>query len=328
MFDFDYRVYHRPFKRPLQTHHGLWRNRSGVIVRLQTDQGIAGFGEIAPLPWFGTETLEEAIALCQSLSPVCTPDQINPISARYPATQFGLSSALWQLGTACNFVDLPSQDCCALLPTGNAAQNAWEPLWHAGHRTFKWKIATSPMDQELADFERLATALPPGATLRLDANGGLTKAKAQRWLTHCDLIPQGRPDCVEVEFLEQPLPPTEFSALQWLSQQYRTPIALDESVATLSAIQTALDQGWAGLLVVKPAIAGFFPQLLAACRPHRDRIVISSVFETAVGRQAVLAFAQALYGNMPPFALGLGTDQWFAADGLHQPPFEILWNCL
>ena len=79
MFSFDFRPYRRPFLRPLETHHGLWSDREGIIIRLRpspaTDTSTpqlqesllsrqGAFGEIAPVPWFGSETLEQAIAFC------------------------------------------------------------------------------------------------------------------------------------------------------------------------------------------------------------------------------------------------------------------------
>ena len=51
--------YHRPFQKPLETAHGVWSIRNGLLVGLQQGDAI-GWGEVAPLPWFGTETLEEA----------------------------------------------------------------------------------------------------------------------------------------------------------------------------------------------------------------------------------------------------------------------------
>ena len=56
----QFRRYRLPFRTPVRTAHGLWAEREGLIVRL-TDaaQGAAdavGWGEAAPIPWFGTET--------------------------------------------------------------------------------------------------------------------------------------------------------------------------------------------------------------------------------------------------------------------------------
>jgi L-alanine-DL-glutamate epimerase-like enolase superfamily enzyme len=48
-----------PLARPLATAHGTISRREGIWVRLVDDAGHVGFGEAAPLPGFGLETLAE-----------------------------------------------------------------------------------------------------------------------------------------------------------------------------------------------------------------------------------------------------------------------------
>ena len=45
---------------PVRTALGEWMLREGFILRLEDDEGVAGFGEVAPIPWLGSETLEAA----------------------------------------------------------------------------------------------------------------------------------------------------------------------------------------------------------------------------------------------------------------------------
>jgi len=59
--------------------------------------------------------------------------------------------------------------------------------------------------------------------------------------------------------------------------------------------------------------------------------MISSVFETAIGRQAVINLAielQALLPHTAHRAMGLGTTQWLPSDGLNQPQVEHFWQRL
>ena len=60
-YRFQYLPYRRVFRRSLVTAHGEWSHREGIVVRLEREDGAFGFGEIAPVPWFGTETLEVAL---------------------------------------------------------------------------------------------------------------------------------------------------------------------------------------------------------------------------------------------------------------------------
>lgn len=336
----EWRVYQRSFKQPLATAHGLWAVREGIILRLTDAQGHIGYGEIAPLPWFGSETLADAIALCQSLPSPLTWDAMRAIPDHRPACQFGFESAAWdwhsqRYGTTTHLRDggLPFDSphlTCGLLTTGESALTTWPALWQAGHRTLKWKIGVAPIDQELTWFDHLVTHLPEPAQLRLDANGGLTQAEAEQWLTRCDALRErgNSAPCPTIEFLEQPLPPSQFSQLQQLSQRYHTPLALDESVATLAQLMQVQAQGWQGILVLKPAIAGFPSRLLQYCRDYDVDCVISSVFETGIGRSALLTWVDRWAGGTDPLrALGLGTVAWFADDWLTCTP-EMLWRRL
>ncbi|GAB4143905.1 MAG: o-succinylbenzoate synthase [Cyanobacteria bacterium J069] len=338
-----FRVYRRSFRQPLTTAHGAWAERRGILVQLRDGAGHESYGEIAPLPWFGTETLEAAIALCQSLPEWLELPDIQAIADTLPACQFGLESA-WELLMEAQgarpasgvFSEWLPPDISALLPAGEAALAlalrsniaAWPALWQAGHRTFKWKIGVGEVAKELAAFDRLMQTLPPAARLRLDANGGLDWDAACRWLEHCAPHPQ-------VEFLEQPLPPSQFDAMLKLGDRFPTPLALDESVATLGQLQTCWRRGWRGVVVLKAAIAGFPSQLRAFCQQHPVDVVWSSALETAVARRYIQThlvnprqLSDSLAKTLPERALGYGVAHWFQDSAAEQLSPAALWQTL
>lgn len=303
---FEFRPYHRSFRQPLQTYHGAWRVRSGIILRLVDDRGQVGFGEIAPLEWFGSESFEQALEFCQRLPTQITPEIISSIPDNLPACQFGFESAKeWASDRSAKAIPKPADSVprsySALLAAGETALDAWQPLWEEGYRTFKWKIGMAAIDDEVRIFERLMQALPPDGLLRLDANGGLSYSEATQWLRVCR--------ATNTEFIEQPLPVTQFGNLLELSQRHTTPIAIDESVATLTQLKDCHQKGWRGIFVIKPAIAGSPSRLQQFCQNHQIDAVFSSVFETAIGRQAGLQLAAKL--SHPDRALSYGTTHWF-----------------
>lgn len=314
-FTFEFRPYQRRFQVPLVTHHGAWRDRQGILLKLTPPTGQSIYGEIAPLPWFGSETLEAALAWCQRLPSSLTQPALCAIPDTLPACQFGFESAFFS-GRCLPSCPLPQS---ALLPAGERALSSWQPLWAAGFRTFKWKIGVTALAQELTWFRQLQAALPQAARLRLDANGGLSVSQAAKWLEACDRQP--------VEYLEQPLPPSQLPEMLALQAHHVTAIALDESVATLRQLQTCLDQGWQSIIVIKPAIAGSPAQLRRLWETYAIDAVFSSVFETAIGQAAGLYLATAL-GNRDR-AHGYGISHWFE-DGLNSPnrSFDELWQRL
>jgi len=311
------RPYRRAFRQPLQTHHGLWVEREGWIMRVETQDGCVGFGEIAPLPGFGSESFAAAGAFLREL---VVGGAIAPPPNCLPACQFGWAMALASCQGLFPRPNAAPLAVCALLPTGVAALSAWEALWAEGRRQFKWKIGVTALATEQTVFRQLMAALPPEGRVRLDANGGLSLAGAESWLDLCAAYPS-------VEFVEQPLPPAAFEAMLGLSDRFPTPLALDESVATLAQLQRCHRRGWSGIWVVKPGIAGAPDALVAFCQAHRLDVVLSSVLETAIARsyiQQVLLPAMPAPQRVP----GLEVEHWFTADGLDTMSPEILWNRL
>jgi O-succinylbenzoate synthase len=309
---FEFRPYRRSFKPPLQTSHGSWDVRDGIILSLTAETGTSS-GEIAPISWFGSETLEQALDFCRQLPNAITDETIFSIPGDLPACQFGFESAWEGVVRGQETEDsqyLPSIDSLTysgLLPAGKAALQAWQTLWNQGYRTFKWKIGVYPMPDEIEIFHALTQTLPASAKLRLDANGGLSYEDANYWLSTCD-----RRLPVEIEFIEQPLPVKQFEGMQELSYCYATPIALDESVATLQQLEACYQQGWRGIFVIKAAIAGSPKRLRQFCHEHKIDAVFSSVFETTVGRKAALKLAAEL--SPQNRAVGFGINHWLDED--------------
>ena len=302
------RQYRRPFHQPLRTHHGDWTERTGLILRLTDSEGAIGFGEVAPIPWFGTETLGAALTYFQALGSHPPAAALHNPPDTLPACQFGLQSALAQLkAPGSERPPLKPAQICALLPSGVAAIAAWRSLWSLGHRTFKWKIGLAAPPQEQAVLAQLVAALPPSAKLRLDANGGLTVAAAEQWLCHCQHFGH------RVEFLEQPLPPEQWPGLQKLGDRFGPLVALDESVATVAQLAQVCAAGWSGTVVLKPAIAGHPQRLQDLYQRYRLRGVFSAALCTPIGQSAALAIAARLDPNQKR-ALGFGVGQWFQDD--------------
>ncbi|MEH2204334.1 MAG: o-succinylbenzoate synthase [Nostoc sp.] len=325
-YQFKFRPYQRRFLRSLTTNHGKWDIREGIILRLTNESGKLGWGEIAPISWFGSETLEQALDFCRQLPVEITDEIIFSIPDELPACQFGFESACGS-----EFFSMPNapypmphaQSFSGLLPSGKAALNQWKTLWQKGYRTFKWKIGVNAIADELEIFESLIHTLPASTKLRLDANGGLTYEEANLWLRTCDNLKANPELPLEIEFIEQPLPVEQFQQMLELSTSYETAIALDESVATLGQLAACYQQGWRGIFVIKPGIVGSPSRLRKFCHQYQIDTVFSSVFETAIARQAALQLAAELSQNNR--AVGFGIDHFFEQE---ETWFQSLWNDL
>ncbi|QUS60475.1 o-succinylbenzoate synthase [Synechocystis sp. PCC 7339] len=296
--------YNFPLPNPVVTAHGHWQRRQGLIVELRNQEGKTGRGEIAPLPWFGTEDLASATDFCSSLNGRITPEQIKKIGGRLPCCGFAFGSTELELSSE-NLIETDPQNInyCQLLPTGKRALDYLNSGQKLTANTVKWKIAVDdfPKERDLY-LQLLATLeqLPGQINLRLDANGGLTPALARQWLTLLDR--QRGNSLLKVQYLEQPLPPKQIDEMFRLQRDFAIPIALDETVCSLAQLQQLYDKGWPGLYILKAAIMGD-PRLLNNwLKTHPIPAIFSSVFETAIARGQVLALAQKW--NLPDHAVG------------------------
>jgi O-succinylbenzoate synthase len=297
-YRFSFKPYRLPLRQPLRTAHGTWAEREGILVRLEDEAGRAGFGEIAPISWFGTETLAEAGEVCRKLGDKPTDAQLDAVPARFACVRFSLAEAR---SASVPAVAGGRQAVTALLPAGREVLAALPAKLEAGYLSFKWKVGVGSVDDELGIFDDLLAALPAYAKLRLDANGAWDRRAAAKWLARC----ADRP----VEFVEQPVAPHDESTLLGLAQDYPVTLALDEAVTGLVAAQHWLDLGWRGVFVIKPALAGPLDELAAWIAKTKTDVVLSSAIETALGRAAILRAA--LTQPLTKRALGFGVGEIF-----------------
>jgi O-succinylbenzoate synthase len=356
----DFRVevkpYRRKFLRPLQTCYGLWSWREGALIRFTHRTGAYGYGEVAPIPWFGTESLSEALDCLQGKTGWLSAPDLLDIPDSLPATQFAVETALNRItgvaqseerpGTESVDASISRGDICGLLPAGEQALQVLPQRLQQGCRARKWKIGVFPLEQEIAWLKTLATYADSCCSLRLDANGGLTQTQAEIWLETCDVLntaakqsqfsnqDEATVQCSQkidrpIAFLEQPLPSEQVEAMKQLCEQFQTPIALDESATTVAKLKQLLVEDWPGLVVIKPAIAGFPSQLGQIITPLKTRVIFSSAFETVIGHRAAQTFALDHYRKtsvpkkFPP--LGFDTLGYFDDDWDFLTP-EQLWD--
>ncbi|MFN9175971.1 MAG: o-succinylbenzoate synthase [Synechocystis sp.] len=282
-YQVQFQPYQFPLPFPLVTAHGHWTHRQGIIIQLINERGQTSSGEVAPLPWFGTETLAQATEFCQQLNGWITPDQIQSIGERLPCCQFAFGSAEWGFSDQTN---QPQMNYCQLLPTGKAALDYLEKVSSLSCQTVKWKIGVQDFPTEQAWFLQLLAKLPPKTRLRLDANGGLNLTEAKQWLALLDRQRQDPKTTIQIEYLEQPLPPHQLSDLFSLAHTFLTAhrvadlceIAIDESVANFAQLQVLYDQQWPGIYILKAAIMGDPRRLHHWLTNHSNKAIFSSVF--------------------------------------------------
>ena len=304
----------RPFAfdltRPLRTAVGLIKTRRGWLLRLRADNGRVGWGEAAPLNPRHAEQAEQAI---RALPSQLTQQQLEGLLTGQPMpVAFALGAALAELD---GIAWLPAPAPAQLLPAGEAMLEQLELLVNQAGvdrvLTVKWKVAVEADALERHWLDQLLEQLPSTAQLRLDANGGWNRATAQAWMDA--LVGDPR-----FAWLEQPLPPEDRLGLENLSE--RGPVALDESLER----DPQLRDSWLGWQVRRPTLEGDPRPLLQQLQKGVPRRMVSTAFETGIGRRWLEHLAALQMTGPTPAAPGLAPG-WCPAGPLFSSDPQRVW---
>ena len=305
----------RPFAfdltRPLRTAVGLIKTRRGWLLRLRAENGRVGWGEAAPLNPRHAEQAEQAI---RALPSQLTQQQLEELLTGQPMpVAFALGAALAELD---GIAWLPAPAPAQLLPAGEAMLEQLELLVNQACRdrslTVKWKVAVEADALERRWLDQLLERLPSTAQLRLDANGGWNRHTAQAWMEA--LVGDRR-----FAWLEQPLPPEDRQGLENLSEH--GPVALDESLE----LDPRLRDSWSGWQVRRPSLEGDPRPLLHQFQEGVPRRMVSTAFETGIGRRWLDHLAALQITGPTPAAPGLAPG-WCPAGPLFSSDPQQVWR--
>ena len=279
----------REFRHPFVTGAGSFTEVERILIKTEMN-GEIGFGEVAPWPNFDTESISECVDLLNSFAGdlLKLNAYLKELEGGFPCLRAALSSCRhWPEIT--NFNKKTSWAGLVPEPT---AENIERKIAE-GFKTLKLKI--SPRTS-FSYIKSLITTAPSDIIFRLDANGSLNLQETEQWVNFALSSDQ-------IEFIEQPLPVNH----PGYNQLDPKKVALDESFISPDKFS------WAGPVVVKPSLVGDWDVFLAWRKNHPNKIIYSSVFETAFGRQAALWLA-----HLDPSvgAVGFDTLNQFKDDGL------------
>jgi O-succinylbenzoate synthase len=321
-----WRPFRLPLARPLVTAQGALTEKRGWLVRLEADRLGApaglGWGEAAPLCFTPATAQERQRALAAAIESLGSVLPRKAVEAALPSLPPELAFALGlALAEADGLVGaaaagwLAAPPSAVLLPAGEAAVAALAAALErpgATPITCKWKVAALEDGLERRVLETVLQSLPSQARIRVDANGGWDRATAAAWADR--LVEEPR-----LQWLEQPLAALDQAGLEALAA--RLPVALDESLRDCPALR----RGWSGWQVRRPALEGDPRPLLAQLLAGTPRLMLSTAFETGIGRRWLDHLAALQARGPTPAAPGLAPG-WVPAGPLLSRDPQRVWG--
>ena len=325
---------------PIETSFGVEAGKAAVLVELETDEGIIGWGECAVemAPGYGSETVATAHHILKEFmlpavigktihAPTDFPGLIQHLRG-HPHTRAGLETAVWDTFAKTN--DLRLTDCFAhyalpghdsqgqarvgvsigIQPGLDATLDAVRLRLAQGYGRIKLKIKRG-WDVQVAQAVR---AEFPDIMLMLDANSDYRLSDAEHL---------AKLDAFDLLMVEQPLAHDDIYKHGALQARLKTRVCLDESIKSASDLQVALAVGAIQVLNLKPARVGGFSEALELyriCVQHGLPLWIGGLMETGIGRAANLSFAALPAVSLPSDISA--TDRYFDPD-LSEPPFVL-----
>jgi len=302
------------FKRPFVTSRGAIKERKGLLIKITRDDGKSGVGDIAPLTDFNTETLNEAYLQAESVArqingSIFSADwrelfQALPVSL-FSSVRFGFEAGLLDLlgvSTATPCAAILSPHCSFRIPV-----NGLLPFMESeSFDTYKLKIGSRSVKEELELVDKASLELPPSAKLRLDCNQAYSFEEAKRLVLELE----GRQ---EIEYIEEPLKAPSLESLFQLAKM-STQVALDESLVEQEILSAVISGELQVTPVIKPTVLGGISRTidLFESLQHQGRSgVITSTLESIVGVTACAHLAAAVPNKL---ACGLSTGLLFTRD--------------
>lgn len=326
------RHYGLTLRQPWRDAHGTVSGRAGLLIELETDNGI-GVGDCAPLPAHGTETLEEAVDFLRQVGNDFGGGAPQGLLAKLGKSRKRRPAACFAIETAC--LDLISRKVGKMLGDyiGPGAPDTLsvntmigtlddDVIARArtaaieGFSILKVKVGLADISEELERLRALADDLPENTELRLDAGGAWSPAQAAEVLDGLVGLP--------IEGLEEPCKDADMETLAGLQARVPFPLALDESLYW-RGVQTVIDARPVRRVVLKPMALGSLGLLAKLGRQARRaglQVIVTSALDSVVGVTAAAHAAAALEAGCPPHdrqTHGLATSTW-VQDDVASPP--------
>jgi O-succinylbenzoate synthase len=298
--------------------------RDIALVVIRDGAGRPYCGEIAPLPGFSVETLDDALSELETIAFAIPPFEglhypLPPTWSHFlrgvhcPSLRCGLEGAILDYLAKGGFltnslVKHATIECNGLIVAGDENEIRREVMtrMELGFRTLKIKLSPKSVESTLRALRTSNLRAP--TRLRLDANRSFTASEWSAVASDLKSLP--------IEYVEEPVNTPE--ALPSIITSRLLPIAIDETTRD-TAPEEWLRWGLRAV-VLKPSINGGLLSLLpliSLIERNGASITLSSSFESCVGLRSI-----ALLSSLVDRCGAIGVDTAsFIKEELMEPSF-------
>jgi len=190
--------YRLPLKEPLYIANKILTSREGVIIQIENETGMRGFGEASPLPGLHKESVQDTLIKLKNLkhlligttleSGIEAIHKLQKGNHLFPTVQFAIDSALYNLldtgivRKARNPLPKPVRERIFIntlvTDSGETLDQRISQSLTNKYRSIKVKVGRQSLDGEINLIRDIRNKIGTSSTLRLDANRSWTFEEA------------------------------------------------------------------------------------------------------------------------------------------------------
>ncbi|MPZ89678.1 MAG: hypothetical protein GEU81_16785 [Nitriliruptorales bacterium] len=259
-----------PMEKPLKMAVATVTERTCIVLRIRTDEGLEGFGEGVIAPYFTGETLASAVHLVDAvLTPLIVgadPAELHVLEQQMDRVVVGNSSTRSAVDIALHDLLGKAHGVPLHQLLGGKVRDEVPTIWHvsggdperdaadatkavaAGFGLIKVKVATHTVERDIERVFAVREAVGPDVALLLDANQGWQAAEAIRFAKGVE--------AAHPALLEQPVHRDDIPGMAHVRRSTSVVIAADEGLFNARELATYLHADAAGAVIAKLIKAG------------------------------------------------------------------------
>ncbi len=332
--------YYLDFTTPFQTSQFNLTKRFGIVIKMISESGNIGLGDVCPPIYFNKDNNDELIELVNNYILILQQinnfelnslvNQSNLFLKKFPQSIFifsGIEQAFISLLLKENEISIynlinlifnnaevnvnnlrmgirnkiPINAVIGMMGV-NETISIIEDKLSEGYKTFKIKIGRNNFDKDINIIKKVREKFKDKIIIRLDANGFYELDNAIEVLRQLENY--------NIEYIEQPI--KDVSQFSILKEKTSILLAADDSIKTINDAKTIINNKLCDIIILKPLwIGGIINSIniIQMAKENNIECVVSSVFESNIGKRANVLVASFLENN---YACGLSTNEFIS----------------